>query len=117
MNVFHLLPVILSFLLLGAHFYRGGDVALTGLCLAVPLLLLSRKPWVPRLFQVLLVLGALEWLRALYAFAAMRIAFEQPWARLVVILGAVAVFTALSGLVFRSRGLRSWFGVESRAIE
>jgi hypothetical protein len=86
-------------------------------CLTAPLLLLLRKPWVPRLFQALLVLGALEWLRSLYALAVLRIAFEQPWARLAVILGAVALFTALSGLVFRSRGLRTWFGLESPAIE
>jgi uncharacterized membrane protein YuzA (DUF378 family) len=62
--------------------------------------------WIPRLFQVLLVLGALEWLRALYGFAAMRIAFGEPWTRLAMILGGVALFTALSGLVFRNQKLR-----------
>jgi hypothetical protein len=61
---------------------------------------------VPRLLQVLLLLGALEWLRTLYMFAQMRIAFEQPWTRLAIILGAVALFTALSGLVFRTKTLR-----------
>ena len=106
MNVIRLLPVILSLLLLAAHFYRAGQVAATALCLALPLLLLPRKPWVPRLFQVLLVLGALEWLRALYGFAAMRIAFGEPWTRLALILGAVALFTGLSGLVFRNHKLR-----------
>lgn len=117
MGLLRLLPVILSCLLLGAHFYRAGQVPLVALCLAAPLLLLLRKPWVPRLFQALLVLGALEWLRSLYVFAAMRIAFEQPWLRLAVILGAVALFTAFSGLVFRSRGLRSRYGPERQAIE
>ena len=110
MNFFRLLPVIVSFLLLGAHFYRGGHNAATAICVAVPFLLFLRKSWVPPLFQALLLLGALEWLRTLYAFAAMRIAFGQPWGRLAVILGAVALFTALSGMVFRSRGLSSWFG-------
>ena len=79
------------------------------LCAGLPLLLLLRKVWVPRLFQVVLVLGALEWLRALYGFAAMRIAFGEPWARLAVILGTVALFTGLSGLVFRNRALRARF--------
>jgi hypothetical protein len=106
MNAIRLLPVILSLLLLAAHFYRAGQVVVTALCLALPLLLLLRKSWVPRLFQVLLVLGALEWLRALYGFAAMRIAFGEPWTRLALILGAVALFTGLSGLVFRNRSLR-----------
>jgi hypothetical protein len=114
MNALRLLPVILSFLLLAAHFYRAGQLLPAGACLAAPMLLFLRWPWVPRLFQALLVLGALEWLRSLYAFAALRIAFEQPWARLALILGAVALFTGLSGLVFRSQHLRRLYNRNSR---
>lgn len=109
MNILRLLPVILSFLLLGAHFYRAGDALLAGLCVALLLLLFLRETWIPRLFQVLLVLGALEWLRALYGFVQMRIAFGEPWLRLAIILGAVALFTGLSGLVFRNGKLRARF--------
>ncbi len=109
MNFVRLLPAVISFLLLAAHFYRAGWLVLAGACLAMPLLLLLQRTWVPRLFQVLLLLGALEWLRTLYLFAAMRIAFGEPWTRLAVILGAVALFTALSALVFRSRGLRAYY--------
>jgi len=109
MNVLRLLPVILSLLLLAAHFYRAGLVSLAVLCVALPLLLFLRQAWVPRLFQALLLLGALEWLRALYGFAAMRIAFGEPWLRLAIILGAVALLTGLSGLVFRSGKLRARF--------
>ena len=105
MNFLRLLPVILSFLLLGAHFYRAGLVPATVLCVAALFLLFVPKPWVPRLFQAVLVLGAFEWLRTLYLFAQMRIAWGEPWTRLAVILGAVALFTALSGLVFRHRNL------------
>ena len=105
MNFFRLLPVILSFLLLGAHFLRAGLIPATVLCVAILFLLFLRQPWVPRLFQVLLVLGAIEWLRSLYMFAQMRIAWGEPWTRLAVILGTVALFTALSGLVFRNRKL------------
>ena len=110
MNFFRLLPVVLSFLLLGAHFYRYGLVPLTLACVAVLFLLFLRKTWVPRLFQVLLVLGVLEWLRTLYVLAAMRIAWDQPWTRLAVILGTVALLTALSGLVFRSAKLKARYG-------
>jgi hypothetical protein len=114
MNAVRLLPVMLSFLLLAAHFYRAGQLLPAGLCLAAPALLFLRRAWVPRLFQALLVLGALEWLRALYVFASMRIAFEQPWTRLAMILATVALFTALSGLVFRSRHLRRLYNGNSR---
>ena len=109
MNALRLLPVVLSLILLAAHFYRAGYTALTVLCVALPCLLLLRKAWIPRLFQVLLALGALEWLRALYGFAAMRIAFGEPWTRLAVILGAVALFTGLSGLVFRTKKLADFY--------
>ncbi len=113
MNLFRLVPVILSFLLLSAHFYRAGNLALTGLSVVVLLLLFVRKPWVPRLFQGLLLLGAFEWLRSLYFLAAMRIAWDQPWTRLAVILGAVALFTLLSGLVFELRKLRRLYRREA----
>lgn len=109
MNFFRLVPVILSFLLLGAHFYRTGNLALTGFCIGVMFLLFVRKPWVPRFFQGLLLLGAFEWLRSLYFFVAMRIAWDQPWTRLAVILGAVALFTLLSGLVFELRKPRRFY--------
>jgi hypothetical protein len=109
MNLLRLLPVVLSFLLLSAHFYRAGLWPPVALCLAAPLLLLLRKPWVPRLFQALLAIGALEWLRTLYVFAGMRIAYQQPWTRLAIILAAVALLTALSGLVFRSEALRRFY--------
>lgn len=112
MNFLRLLPVILSFLLLGAHFYRAGLVPLTVLCAAILFLLALRKTWVPRLFQVLLLLGALEWLRTLYFFAAMRIAWDQPWTRLAMILGTVALLTLLSGLVFKLRKLKAFYGVK-----
>lgn len=112
MNFLRLLPVVLSFLLLGAHFYRAGLLPLTVFSVAILFLLALRKTWVPRLFQVLLLLGALEWLRALYFLAAMRIAWGEPWTRLAVILGTVALLTALSGLVFKLRKLKDFYGVK-----
>lgn len=113
MNAFRLIPVFLSFLLLGAHFYRAGLVPLTVLSVAILLLLFIRKSWIPRLFQVLLAAGALEWLRTLYVFAAMRIAWDQPWTRLAIILGTVALLTAFSGLVFKNKKLRSYYQPEN----
>ena len=112
MNVLKLIPVFLSFALLAAHFYRAGHTALTMLCIAVLFLLLLKKSWVPRVFQLLLIAGALEWLRTLYFIAAVRMAIEQPWTRMAAILGGVALFTALSGLVFQSRTLRARYRPE-----
>ena len=106
MNFLRLLPVIISLLLLGAHFLRAGQSILVtaSLLLIIPLLL--RNAWVPRLIQLVLVLGAVEWLRTLYNVAQIRMDMGMPWTRMALILGGVALFTALSGLVFRSEGLR-----------
>jgi len=105
MNFLRLLPVFISLLLLAAHFFRAGQtvLAVIPLLLFVPLLL--REKWVPRLIQLALVLGAVEWLRTLVSVAQMRMEHDMPWVRMAVILGSVALFTALSSLVFRSKGL------------
>jgi len=107
MNFLRLLPVFISFVLLAAHFFRAGQtvMALLGLLLLLPLIL--RKSWVPWVLQVVLLLGAVEWLRTLYFVAQMRIELGMPWMRMAIILGAVALFTAFSSLVFRSKALRN----------
>lgn len=107
MNALKLLPVIISFLLLAAHFYRTGPMMLARLSLALLILLLLGEAWVARVIQVALILGSVEWLRTLYFIARERIALDQSWARMAIILGAVALFTALSSLVFRSKTLRA----------
>lgn len=106
MNLVKLLPVIFSFLLLAAHFYRAGQVVLAAVSLALPFLLFLKEAWVIRVVQAALLLGSIEWVRTLYIFAQQRIEFGQPWTRLAIILGSVALFTALSALVFRAPSLR-----------
>lgn len=107
MNVLRLLPVILSFLLLAAHFFRAGYLALTVLSLSILLLLFVKKSWVPRVIQTALVLASLEWLRSLLMLVNVRIEWGQPWQRLALFLGAVALFTVLSALIFRAKSLKS----------
>jgi hypothetical protein len=97
---------MLSFLLLAAHFYRGGEYLLVTAALLVPLLLLLRRAWVPGLMQVLLLLGAAEWVYTLWQIAQIRMQIGLPWERMAYILSAVALCTALSALVFFSRPLR-----------
>jgi len=101
-----LLPAILSVLLLAAHFLRAGQPALMIVCLALPLLFLVRRPWVPVVVQLALLAGALEWIRTLMLFAAERRALEQPATRLALILGGVAVFTVIAGLLMRAPAVR-----------
>lgn len=117
MNFLRLLPVFISFLLMAAHLVRAGQMVMACVLLALLLLLVLKKNWVPWVIQLILLLGAVEWLRTLYSVAQMRIEFGMPWMRMAIILGAVALFTALSCLVFRSKALRSRFsGVENTKL-
>ena len=105
-----LIPVVLSALTLGAHLLRGGQPLLALAAAALPLLLVPRHGLALRLLQGLLLLGALEWVRTLAGIVDQRRAFGQPWHRLVLILGSVALVTALSafaaGRWHRGRGAR-----------
>jgi len=111
MNFLKLLPVFISFLLMAAHFLRAGHTAVALVLLFLLLLLILRKTWVPWMIQLTLLLGAVEWLRTLFSVAQVRSEMGMPWTRMAIILGAVALFTAFSGLVFRSKALRKRYHV------
>ena len=95
------LPVVLSTLVLAAHFFRSGDLPLVAVALGLPFLLLAGRRWSARAVQAGLVLGAVEWVRTLAHFAGQRTEVGQPWGRLAVILGGVAALTALAALAVR----------------
>ena len=115
MNFFRLFPVFISLLLLAAHFFRAGQVVLAVIPVIIMLLLIIREAWVPKIIQVVLILGAVEWLWTLYSVAEIRIEYGMPWIRMALILGGVALFTALSSLVFKSKALRSRYSGEHTA--
>ena len=99
-------PVVLSLIVLGAHFMRyGNSIGVIG-TLALIALLFVRRPWVARLMQVVLILGALEWVRTLYVLVQERAAYGQPFVRMTVILGVVAAITVCSALLFQSSTLK-----------
>jgi len=101
-----LLPVILSLVVLAAHFLRSGNVVMVGGVLAVVVLLAVRRRWAARSVQVALLLGAAEWVRTLAQLVQSRSNAGEPVLRLSLILGGVALFTALSALVFRAPRLK-----------
>jgi hypothetical protein len=109
MTALLLAPAVLSLLVLAAHVLRAGVLfAVIALILLIPVLGL-RRPWVPRMFQGVLVLGALEWVRTLLALKSARIAMEQPYGRMVAILGGVALFTLLAATLFEAPRVRRWY--------
>ena len=109
LNALRLLPVALVLAILAAHFYRAAEWAGFGIAVALLPLLFVRAPWAARVLQAALALGALEWLRTAAALIAVRQSMGQPYTRLAIILGAVALATALCALLFRWKPLRERF--------
>ncbi len=104
-----LVPAVLATLVLAAHFLRAGWLPLVVILVAVIPLLGLRRRWVPRLFQLVLGLGALEWLRTLFELRDLRQALGQPSTRMVAILGSVALVTALAAAAFEIPPVRRWY--------
>jgi hypothetical protein len=106
------IPIVLSLVILGAHFLRYGNVfglAGVGGLLA---LLFVRRPFAARVLQLALILGAAEWGYTLYRLAHFRAAMDLPSTRMAIILGAVAALTFCSALLFETRPLRTDYRLE-----
>ena len=80
-----LLPAILSLLALCGHLLRQGLLLLLPLLFMLIPLLILRRGWVARLWQVVLFLGALEWIRWGIFLAKERQAHPQQAVELVQI--------------------------------
>ncbi len=105
------ISVVSSLVILGAHFMRyGNSIGVLGALVLVALLFVHR-PWVARLMQVVLILGALEWVRTLYELVEMRVAHGQPFIRMGVILGIVVAVTLCSALLFQAPVLKRIYGL------
>ena len=100
MGALLLIPVLISCLLAAAHFLRAGSLVMVFVCCAAPLLLVFRRRWPTRLLQLLLFAAAVEWLRTLWVIIQERQETGRPWTASAIILGSVAVWTALSAMVF-----------------
>ena len=116
MNFVRLLPVILAFGLLAAHFSRADMLPAVVVSLIIPFLLLFKKPWIARSIQVLLLLGAAEWIRSMFGYIEVRKEIGEDWGRLAIILITVAVLTACSALVFRGKKLKKRYQLEKSDI-
>ncbi|MCK4654258.1 MAG: hypothetical protein KAU01_07425, partial [Candidatus Cloacimonetes bacterium] len=53
-----------------------------------------------------LMLAGIEWIRTTVYYARIRIENGEPWLRLAIILGSVAVLNFATVLVFRTKSMR-----------
>jgi uncharacterized membrane protein YwzB len=95
-----------ALLLLAAHLLHAGWTVLATLALLLLALLFVRRRWAMRVLQVVLAAATVEWVLTAVTLARLRMAHEQPYLRLLLILGAVAVVTAVAAWVFERPRLR-----------
>jgi hypothetical protein len=110
----YLLAPALAFGVLGAHFFRSAgyfvpNYLAIAVCIAMTVLLFVRRPWAARAVQVALVLGAIEWVRWTFVLVNTRQEVGAPYLRLALILGGVALLTALCALLIQTPRLRAYF--------
>jgi len=94
---------------MGAHFSRASNMGLAIAWLVLPLLLLIRRLWVARVFQILLIIAGVIWIETTLRLVQIRQAMGESWMRLAIILAAVTLFTLLSALVFENKFLKQQF--------
>lgn len=104
-----LLPVILSALLLAAHFLRRETYLPALLILALLLILFVRKSWALRLWQAILGLGALVWIDTALAALRMRQAAGLPWMRMAAIMAAVTLLAIFSALWLENPRIKTFY--------
>jgi len=96
----------LAALLLGAHFLRAGNMLLVLLCIAAPFVFFYRRRLSLVLLQTLAYGAAATWLYTAWQLVQTRQSLGQNWALAAAILGAVALFSLLAGLLLNSRVMR-----------
>ena len=111
-----LIPVIISYLLIAAHFMRAHNSFLVIVCFVLPLVLFIPRPLPARFVQIGLLLAAVEWIRTTYILVALRVENGQPWIRLAIILGAVACFTLCSAFIFFSKTLKTRYKLNKNRL-
>jgi hypothetical protein len=98
--------LVVAALLLAAHYLRFGHYPVVALCLAAPLLFFVRRRWSLIVLQAMAYLAAASWLVTAIRLVEFRRQIGEPWTAAAVILGVVALYTVVAGLLLNSRAMR-----------
>jgi len=105
MKWYILTPVILSFIITGAHFLRNGNILTTVILLGIPFLLMIQKRISLRVVQLFLFFSTVTWLLTTFRLINYRISSGDDWIRMSLILGTVTLITALATLLLNKRSI------------
>lgn len=103
MRSFAIIGSVVSFILLGAHFFRSGIIDLVVLALLLPLLLLLKKNWSSKVLSLFLLAGAFIWINTFAEILIFRIVSGDDYLRLILIMCFVVIFTLASAAMLREK--------------
>ena len=99
---FRVIPLILASLIISAHFFRHLNYPLMIVSFLAPFMLFIKRRWSLITVQVFTILGGGVWLITIAEIAKVRILVVEPWGKMAVILGVVALFTIFAGQLLNS---------------
>ncbi len=97
-----LLPAIISYILLAAHFFRAGDPWLMGVFLLFPFILFIKKEWPVHVSFFVLLFSSIIWIRTTAIIIMIRVSQDLPWTRMALIMSALTALTIFSAFLLRS---------------
>ncbi len=98
---FLLIPIIFSYLLIAAHFYRRGNLILTVIIICIPLVLFFKKRFSIYIIQIGLILSIAVWIKTFIFLNNIYTRYNMPFTKAGLILSGVIIVSALSILILR----------------
>lgn len=109
MILVRLLPLILSALLVAAHIMRFYGLLAAILVLLLLGTLFFRTKWILRCWQGVLVAATFMWINTTYDIIQVRLALNQPWLRLIVIMCTIIVLTIFSIFWLENKKIKAFY--------
>jgi len=110
-NFIKILPIILCSLIMAAHLGRANMLILQVVSLLIPFILIWKNKLSARAIQLLLIIYGLEWIRTINYYVQIRIANDEDWFRLAIILSVVALLNFATVLVFRTISMKERYNL------
>lgn len=105
--ILRIIPSVIACMLLGAHFLRAGNIALTLVVVFFPLVMLFKSRWTCLAVQLMDYFGAIVWTVTALGIVQERVAMGRSWGVSAVILTLIAIFSIFAGILLRSCSLKT----------
>ena len=97
---------LIAALLAGAHFLRAANYWVVAICAVAPFIFFYRRRLSLIVLQVFAYAAAGVWLQTAWELVQVRLARDQNWKLAAAILGTIALYSLLAGLLLNSSVMR-----------